>query len=90
MATQADIVRDGHHLEQVRQVMAAIGLTVLSIMPEVAVHCSEEQARALATFTGDVIKPICENIDAQLAVLEEQYTATKAEVEGLEKLLTEQ
>lgn len=88
--SKEEIEQDGAHLEQLRVMLASAGLILVTMTGEIATHCSQEEAEACHRFASDVLRPVVENIDAQVDALIEQHKAASAEVNDLEALLQEQ
>lgn len=89
MSTQAEIGKKGAHLATIREIVGALGLTALSLAPEMLAHCESEaeHVKAFAEAVNDHLRPVLENLDRQLEQLESEYVQAKGEVQDLEQLL---
>jgi hypothetical protein len=82
-----DIQAQGEHLGVIADIISGMGLTLLTIAPEIAVHCDPEVARSVASFSSETLKPVVENLIGQIRELETQWLAAKAEADALEAQL---
>jgi hypothetical protein len=87
MATQAEIIKAGDHLNDVRTILAATGLAMLQHAGCIREHVGETEALEVVRFLGETLKPVIENIDRQLDELVDQLDKVEPEVKALEDLL---
>lgn len=86
LTSKENLLGYGDHLDEVRTILAAAGLSLYTLTPEIASHIGEDESETIARFCRDTLKPCIAAVDRLLDDVADRLTKAEGDTGELEAL----